>query len=174
MTDDRRFGIRLEAADYPRFARLQFLLGQDWLGDFEPAIVWADLTSMVCLPDFREPELDPRERSTRQILEALDSDEEVHDSSLLGVGEGFDQWLIRAYVFADQAVFVWRKVDQSATRDPSMLTVPRAEQLAAAEAAFLYYETIASPRRQGSRPSGNRIGRTAHGDEETPFEGPGT
>jgi hypothetical protein len=148
LTDDSRFGIQLTPQRVPRFFRIRLLLDGFKVGDFEPAIVWQDLSALAGLAEFQDPRLDPRRFSAREIHDVLTMASDLHDLALVGVGESFDQWSIRGFVFGADVVLLWSKNDLHGTPNPAMTVVPRSEFLPLVHLALHYCEELEQRYRQ--------------------------
>jgi hypothetical protein len=104
-TNDGRFGFLLNPLPGGKFFRLAIEIGGLVVGDQEPSLIWGDLQAFRRLNPIDDPRADPCHLPLT-IRRVLLADEDLYESSLLGLGETFDRWLVRGYLWGEVAVLV--------------------------------------------------------------------
>jgi len=99
------FGVSLTPVGSRTFFVFRLKVGDDVLGDGEPAIEWASADALSRLRSVEDPRVDPDRQSAHPILDRLTSDieEELHDRTLNQFGESLDRYSCHAYLWGDEA-----------------------------------------------------------------------
>lgn len=139
ITESRRFGIDL-AFESGNLFRLRLLLDGEAVGDYERAIVWSDLRSLARMGNVEPVALDPSVLSPAEIMAAINEDDDFHDACLPGLCETFDRWLMFAYVFEGEVVFVFGQDEAPHSSWTRTVCVPRGEYNRVVASAIAYHE----------------------------------
>lgn len=135
LSEDGAFGISLTPAQSRSFFVFKVKVGEEWLGDDSPAIEWTSVSALSRLRSVDDPRLDPGSNDPDAILRLLTSadEPELNDRTLIQFGEALDRYTTRSYFWRDDAVFLFREVEES----PGTLMgrMSRGELLAIAAAA---------------------------------------
>jgi hypothetical protein len=113
-SEDGSFAVHLAPAGPPydsRFFIFELRIGDVVLGDGAPAIEWTSVAALASLRLVDDPRVDPDSNTARDIFHLLTSEDEaeLYDRTLTGFGEGFDAYVERAYLWRDEAVFLFRE-----------------------------------------------------------------
>jgi len=138
LSEDGSFGIRLTPALAQRFFIFEVVVGDEVLGDGEPAIEWSSVEALSSLRRAEDNRLDPDRNSASAILDLLISEDEpeLYDQTLISFGEGMDGFVTRAYLWADEAVFLFRPAEAAVGGSTKMARISTGELSALAAAAL--------------------------------------
>lgn len=153
-SEDGSFAVHLAPAGPPydsRFFVFTLRIGEVVLGDGEPAIEWASVAALAGLRPVDDPRVDPDSNTARDILRLLTSEDEaeLHDRTLTGFGEAFDAYVSRAYLWRDEAIFLFREhksAQPMGSEDILMARIDAGELRAIAAAAKAAHEAYGSAR----------------------------
>lgn len=134
-----------------RFFLFQLRVGEAVLGDGAPAIEWTSVVALAGLRRVDDPRVDPDLNAARDIFHLLTSEDDeagLYDRTLTGFGEGFDAYVERAYLWRDEAIFLFREHESAQTMGPENILMARIDAgelraiAAAAEAAHKAYGSM--------------------------------
>lgn len=108
-TDDRRLGVIVSPAGRPHMFQFQLVMNGQVLGDSEPCIIGSAMKRLSSLRKLSDDRLSPGALSSEALMGLLEADEELHDATTLSLAESLDSWLLRAYEYEGQVVFVGRR-----------------------------------------------------------------
>lgn len=152
-TEDSSFAVHLAPAGPPydsRFFVFKLRIGDVLLGDGEPALEWTSVAALARLCRVDDPRVDPDSNTAGDILDLLTSEDdgaELYDRTLTGFGEGLDAYTQRAYLWRDEAVFLFRENNFAhpiGSENAIMARIKAEELRAIAAAAMAAYESYNS------------------------------
>lgn len=122
-TGDGRFGVIVSPAGSPQMFQFQLVIQGRVLGDSEPCVIGSAIKRLSSLRKLSDDRLSPGALSSKALMGLLEGDEELHDATTLSLAESLDNWLLRAYEYEDQVVFVGRKYRPAGASPEIVLTV---------------------------------------------------
>ncbi|MGB8859160.1 MAG: hypothetical protein WCC60_07890 [Ilumatobacteraceae bacterium] len=150
QSEDGYFGVGLTPALSRGFFVFMLRFGDRVLGDGQPAGEYASVAALADLKALDDPRIDPDLHSPTAILDFLTSDDwldvddehNLYDLTLPGWGESMDAYSTRAYLWGNEAIFLFR--EHNRTNDPDswvwdealLFRVDRVELAAIAAAAL--------------------------------------
>lgn len=106
MTTDGRFGFLIAALPGRDMFRFQMLIDGQVIGDAEPCILGTAMRQLAKLAHVDDAVVSDVLSDTQSVLDALNSDDRLHDATMRSLAESMDRWSIRAYIHASKAVWL--------------------------------------------------------------------
>ncbi len=136
LSESSSFGVRLTPALTRGFFVFTLKVGDQVLGDGEPAIEWSSVAAISRLASIDDARLDPDRHDADGLLDLLmlEDEPELYDRTLLQFGEAMDRYVSRGYRWGSEAILLFREVD-GATASGTVMARLDASELAAISAA---------------------------------------
>lgn len=114
------------------------------LGTREETFLMPNLNALKRIQDYSSfNELNFYTSTPNKIFKSILKNEQIYDRTLLGLGESFDLFEVRAYIFLSKVIFVW-KVTRDIEVTGSINNYINGETYMGITDSKLYYSTIAT------------------------------
>lgn len=107
--DQMEFAIKLSSYE-PRWkiGKIQFWIKGICLGKDEETYIKPNLLALSRVNDLSSyPILDPQTNPLKTIFQNIFESEELYSLTLLGLGETFDEYILRMYMYETNIVAIW-------------------------------------------------------------------
>jgi hypothetical protein len=120
--------------------RFQMIIDGQVIGDTDGCIIGSAVTGLTNLKQLEEPWLARVSTDPAAVLSILETDETLHDDTVLSIAESLDGWLICGYIYRGEATMLAQEIRGDDLVGPVLVSaVPMADYSAIVDAVRSYW-----------------------------------
>ncbi len=116
LDDSGQFGLLITPLSEYRMFRFQLIVGGQLVGDRDGCILGSVMAQLKNRPRINDKRLELLSVDVIKLMELIDADEFLHDSTIMSSVESLDRWAVYSYVQAGRFIIMAQEVSMQESK----------------------------------------------------------